>query len=552
VQNALNLVDSPPLGFVKKIGQKPTDFGGSAAVQLHLAFPLLNNLTLDDIKVTAAANITGFTNLQAALGQDVTDGNVSLRVDSRGMDATGNIIFAGVPADLSLRRSFVESADPIGQIKLKGTVDDAARSRLGLDLGTRVQGPVDIDLTWIEKRKGRGEIALDLGLAPALVDLPELGWHKETGTPASAQIRLSLADERLSELSLFRVSSPAFSAQGKGAFTADGKNFQQLDIEHIKGDYTDARASYVRTADGVAVELTGKSFDAGPFIRNRSGSGKGEPRLSVRASLARVYFAADRYIDDVSLEAQRNPDGWRTVSLQALAGGEGRTRNLGISLRTEGDRQLLDASAADAGALLRAIGATPNIVGGQLQITGATDPARPGRPIVGTVRMGDFRVVRAPLLARILSVALLTGIADSLRGEGIGFTRLAGDFVFDDPALEIRNLRAHGAALGITANGAVDIATETVQLDGTIVPAYAINSLLGRVPLVGEALVGGRGGGLFAANYSVTGPASDAKVSINPISTIAPGFLRNLFGGGGGSSPGTGPEDAANDTARRP
>jgi len=50
----------------------------------------------------------------------------------------------------------------------------------------------------------------------------------------------------------------------------------------------------------------------------------------------------------------------------------------------------------------------------------------------------------------------------------------------------------------------------------------------------------GGGGGVFAATYRVTGPLDDARVSVNPLSTLAPGFLRNLFGilGGPGTSPG--------------
>jgi hypothetical protein len=42
-------------------------------------------------------------------------------------------------------------------------------------------------------------------------------------------------------------------------------------------------------------------------------------------------------------------------------------------------------------------------------------------------------------------------------------------------------------------------------------------------------LLGGEGQGLFAANYQVTGSAADPQVSVNPLSALAPGFLRRLF-----------------------
>ncbi len=141
----------------------------------------------------------------------------------------------------------------------------------------------------------------------------------------------------------------------------------------------------------------------------------------------------------------------------------------------------------------------------------------------------------------MLGIALPTGIGDALRGEGIGFSILDADFVFLEPKMEVKNARASGASLGITANGVIDIGAETIDLSGTLVPAYAVNSLIGRIPVIGDILVGGPGGGVFAANYKLEGPLEDPKVSINPLSTIAPGFLRNLFGAGGTSPEGNDP-----------
>jgi hypothetical protein len=125
---------------------------------------------------------------------------------------------------------------------------------------------------------------------------------------------------------------------------------------------------------------------------------------------------------------------------------------------------------------------------------------------------------------------LLTGILDSLRGDGIGFSRLDADIAWADPKIEIRDGRMHGAALGLTARGQVDLAADTLQIDGTIVPAYAVNSILGNIPLLGQLLVGERGSGVFAANYRASGAMADVQTTINPLSTLAPGFLRRVFG----------------------
>ena len=71
-----------------------------------------------------------------------------------------------------------------------------------------------------------------------------------------------------------------------------------------------------------------------------------------------------------------------------------------------------------------------------------------------------------------------------------------------------------------------------IYLKGTVVPAYAINALLGKIPLIGGLFTGSeKGGGLFAATYTMKGQGENVDISINPLSALAPGALRDIFTG---------------------
>jgi len=259
--------------------------------------------------------------------------------------------------------------------------------------------------------------------------------------------------------------------------------------------------------------------------------------LELRTDVDRLYFASDRWLNRLRFEGKRTRDRWETAELTAQTGEELRlTNQVALSLRVfDNGSQTLEARAEDAGAFLKALDISPNVVGGRLEVSAATDEKRSRRPLSGTLHISEHRIVHAPVLARVLSVALLTGIVDSLTGEGIRFSRIDAAFVYGDPVVEISDAVASGPALGVTAKGRLDLDAETIELDGTIVPANAINGLLGRIPLFGDILIG-RNGGLFAANYSLKGPMADPKVSVNPLSAFAPGILRNLFGGMSGTS----------------
>ena len=99
------------------------------------------------------------------------------------------------------------------------------------------------------------------------------------------------------------------------------------------------------------------------------------------------------------------------------------------------------------------------------------------------------------------------------RGPGLGFTRLVAPFTLTSSTLELADARAFSPSLGLTARGRINLGQDRADIQGTIVPAYFFNSLLGGIPLVGRLFSPEKGGGVFAANYSVHGPLSDPQVS---------------------------------------
>ena len=150
------------------------------------------------------------------------------------------------------------------------------------------------------------------------------------------------------------------------------------------------------------------------------------------------------------------------------------------------------------------------------------------KKFIGHASIRDFNLHNTPVLARVLSVASLTGIVGMLSGEGIAFSHFDAPFEYKNKILSVKDGRAFGNVLGITMSGQYNWGKEEVEGKGVIAPAYSINSFLGRIPLVGN-LLAGKDGTVFAANYSVKGKINDVKVNINPLSALSPGSLKDLF-----------------------
>ena len=125
-----------------------------------------------------------------------------------------------------------------------------------------------------------------------------------------------------------------------------------------------------------------------------------------------------------------------------------------------------------------------------------------------------------------------------LSGEGIAFSHLDAPFEYKNKVLKVEEAKAFGNVLGITMNGSYNWNSEEIKGEGVIAPAYSINSFIGKIPLVGN-LLAGKDGTVFAANYSVSGTINNTDVSINPLSALSPGSLKDWFSSVFGSNNGT-------------
>ncbi len=141
------------------------------------------------------------------------------------------------------------------------------------------------------------------------------------------------------------------------------------------------------------------------------------------------------------------------------------------------------------------------------------------------LKINNFKVKEVPVLAKILTLASLQGIADLLTGEGIRFDEFEMDFKTKNNLIEIDELYALGPAISIMMEGYIEIDRVT-SLRGTLVPATTINKTISKIPLLGNILVGSKTGeGVFGVSFKIKGPPNNLKSSVNPIKTLTPRFI---------------------------
>lgn len=551
LNDALTVLDSQPLGYASKLGISPKSARGNSSTNLHIAFPLISWLRLEDIEVYAASDLQDVALPKVLMGLDVTRGDLKLSVNAQGMDVTGPVRLGTMQTHLSWRENFTAKADMRSRYKLQGVVDDAQRKELGLNtvpfVAPWLSGPVKAEIEVALRSAGTGTISARLDLADAAMQLPGLGWRKSPGTAGKATVDVRLVRERLAEIPRFKVETRDLLTEGSVAFEA-GKA-HTVSFTRMRFGRTDLAGTIGLRGDaGLDINVHGASFDARPVLAGqepgkpqRGGAPRSEdadrlPPMAIMARVDTLYLGEKASLPRVELSLSRDGSDWRAARLDAqLASG----RPVTLTMKPGDGRRTFTATSDDAGGVFQVLDIFDNMRGGKLLVNGSIQGSGPDEVISGKAQVADYKLIRAPALAQLLSVAALTGIGDILRGDGLSFSTLEAPFSLRDGLLKLDEVVANGVELGLTARGEIDLRHDRMALEGTIVPMYAINSMLGNIPLLGTLLTDTKGGGVFAATFTVKGPSSDPQVMVNPLAALTPGVLRrffSLFGGGVGEA----------------
>ncbi|HET6156845.1 MAG TPA: AsmA-like C-terminal domain-containing protein [Dongiaceae bacterium] len=538
MKDALVLLDHPRLGYTSKLGLKPESSSGDVATHIQFDFPAEKDLTFGKVKIGVTATMNNVGLQKAMFDQDVTEGNLELVLSQNGMRISGPLKFGGIPLDLQWLENFTDDAKFEQQIRAIGTVNAEQRAAFGYETRPFFDGPSQTDLTYISYPSGRGRIDASFDLTQATLNFEFAKWSKAAGLPGQGRLAVEMRDKRIQSIPLFDVAAGDLKAAGKIDFDQSGKPALVTMPSLGYGRNNLSTVGVAFKGDLIEVSIGGGDVDVEPWMENdeppkddatlaREENEAQRPFRLVAPSLNSVRVGEDRVLHNAKVELYHDPMWWDVIDVSATLPG-GAPLHLTYRPGDAGEHRL-SAETTDAGAALRALDIYDSIKGGTLKITGKVKDGEPRRPLRGRLDSSSFRLVNTPFFVRFLSVAALTGLVDVLSGEGFYFDGASARFTKTMGTIEVKKFRSAGPSIGLTSSGTIDLDRQKIDLNGVIVPAYAINSILGNIPILGPLLQGGAGEGLFSAAYKITGDLPEPKIDVNPWTALAPGFLRDLF-----------------------
>ncbi|KCZ55466.1 hypothetical protein HY29_12140 [Hyphomonas beringensis] len=500
---------------------------GDAEMTFEMFRPALDDVPYEDVRFTAIGTLENGGLKNAALGLNLKEASSKINVDQDGIMISGFGELGPAPVQYTWRDGFNDDDQP-SALTASAIITADVLNRFGLPGRAYLTGevPAEIQASIADESVSLATISADL--TEARIDLSELGWIKPAGDSGKVSVVYSNKEDGFSSDVLFTSAEAYFDgtfALGKDSrlISADVRRAYLADTADVKGDVRRGDdGNLVVGLEGTYLDLTGALPGLGAIENADSDNGTPlrvdanldtltlGPGLNVRGATASWYstsagmqrFAANGATDDGS-PFEVNLDGTGT------------------------DGTDIHVVSGDAGFLASAFLGLDFLEGGKLEVDGKLAPK--GQASKFEIVITNGRVRNAPVLTQILSLASLRGLADTLGGEGVLFSRIDIPLTLAADRYVVTGGKAQGPALGLTVNGFLESGTNEISVDGVLVPSFGMNSALGSIPIIGDLVVGRDGEGVFSLTYSVRGSLEKANVSVNPLSALAPGVIRRVF-----------------------
>ena len=533
---ALRLLDAPPIELGKKTGLSADRISGRHATALTLGLPLIDPLPPERITYRADARLTDLEVKNAFDGYSLGSDLLTVVAQTSGVSGKGTVRVNGVPVTVDFMQTEKPAADKIvRRVDASGQLDRAGMERLGFAWPAQLGGTVAVRAQVAEQANAIRTADLNLDLARASVTVPELQLAKTAGQAGTLVAKLTQVDARSLTVDLARLTMPGWTVEGHGAAALDPFAPQRIELTQARAPLGDLTANLFQQRGVWRGHVDIGSLDARPLVGGSSGGGGGPgggsagglPDMALAFSARRLQLG-ETPLSKLIGSFEHTAGQWRTATAQAAI----QDSDITLELGPAGRGTHFAVRGTDAGWVLRSITASDQGVrGGTFRLDTTLDQSGSRLGAEGDLKIRNFTMWGAPTIARIASLASISGLSNALSGRGVPVTRLVVPFRLRNDVVTVDTARLVGSDIGVRADGTIDMARNQIDLRGTVAPLYMINRTLGRIPIIGSLMSGSRSDALLAAGFSVRGALDQPQVSVNPLSALVPGFIRDLFGG---------------------
>lgn len=290
--------------------------------------------------------------------------------------------------------------------------------------------------------------------------------------------------------------------------------------------------SFTKTTQNNATsyKMTAKAFDMSQLNFSYLSLDKGEANYDLSFDIGRLFCRNDTYLDDFKGYIIKKKNQPIDIKLSTKSANE----HLEISKTIKNGTATYILHGAPASLYIKAFGLYKNIRKGDILIE--FTPHKQGDNIIyqGKLKLSKFYFTNTSIMSKVILGILAPfnypiAMAKAFSGGSLLSDSFTADLEYSNKILRLSNGLITGTSYEIKLAGSADISKNNLNFQGVYIPsAFGINKLLSSIPIIGTILSGGKSSAFFGANFSIQGSFDHPKTSFNPLSLLAPGFLKNL------------------------
>ncbi len=377
------------------------------------------------------------------------------------------------------------------------------------------------------KKDEKFNFDIDLKFDQTNFKIPQLNYQKKDKSISQLKIRGNLEQNKnlsLKYLKIFEDNnkieiSNLLLGENNLIVSLDKANFNYLDADNKQNQFI------IQKKDKINYQLNGSIFNANSLIanlledNNKNKSKIFKNNINLFVNLDQVYIDEIYFVKNLNGKLFIKKNKVKNANLSANF--KNKEKIFFIINTEENGNKITTLTSSWAKPLVNRYKFIKGFEDGYLDFYSSKKDGVSNSLLI----IDNFKVKEIPVLARLLALASLQGIADLLTGEGIRFTDFEMRFSNEKKLMTIEELYAIGPAISVLMEGYIQT-NELISLRGTLVPATTINRSISSIPLIGDLLIGKKvGEGVFGVSFKIKGPPKNLETKVNPIKTLTPRFI---------------------------
>ncbi|MBM3610343.1 MAG: DUF3971 domain-containing protein [Alphaproteobacteria bacterium] len=544
LSDTLWVADHPPFRFISPYGFKPKDVSGYSENHLVLKFPAHISPTAKEMTTTFESKISGFDLQMPLLNHtlQLTKGRLRLQMTSNKLSVCGKSLLNGAPSSLYWEENLGPNPKILRHYKVNTTLslEDffpfTPPVVQGLCQGPELsfKGPSSITLDYKEFPKDKSHLVLHVDLYQSLMDIPLFNYKKDPMNPGTLDLDLSFHKGNAQKINSLKVTGPDLALKGAASFEK-GCALEKFFFNDLKVHESSMKGSLERKKGQWHLSLQGPAIALSPIVdfyqnlpEDPADPSKKSTPLIITADFSKVILQKGITLPPLKARMEWNEEGLHSYGFLIK---EKMDEVLSFHYGPQKDKETVEFKTRILSRLLKGFDITETISSGEVSFTLERQKKAELSPFKGNAYAENLRIKGAPILAKLLSLLSIEGILSTLQGDGVLFVRGEADFEYLNKKIAVQHLELASTSLGLTGKGYIDLKEKTLDAEGYIIPANILNQLIGNIPLLGRLVSGNskEHKGLVSMSYSMKGPLKDPIVSSNPLSALAPNFVKGLF-----------------------